>query len=185
MATILESLKAEHVKFRRYLDMFESEVAKYETGESVNYPLVDLLLEYFTTFPDEWHHKKEDHVYDALAAAPRDEARALYDLRAEHERLTDGAKRFAAHIEHLRMGGDLSADVLQSEGRRYTEQLRRHMMREDTELIPLAERRLADEQWRAISTAISEELARSGGKVLAAKLAAMEERIEDAARHGA
>lgn len=179
MAAILDSLKVEHEKFRRYLDLIEAEVTKYEEGESPDYELVDLLIEYFTSFPDELHHLKENHVYDALAA--RSDDVGLYDLRAEHERLEAGVRRFAERVDMLRAGGDVPSAALLGDARRYAELLRSHMVREDEEFLPRAERRLAAEDWIAISSAVERELATAGGAKLIDKLASLERRIEEAA----
>ena len=182
MASVLESLKSEHRTFRRYLDLFEAEIAKYETGESPDYPLIDLLLSYFTSFPDAWHHRKEDHVYDVLIAKPGETARRLYDLHAEHERLRESVEHFAGLIEHLRMGGDVPADVLLGDGRAYANLLREHMRKEDEEFLPAAEMRLDEKDWNAIARAIEHALAESGGAKLGARLTALEDSINEAAQ---
>lgn len=181
MTAILDSLKAEHVKFARYLDLFEAEVAKYEAGDSPDYEFIDLLVTYFTSFPDEWHHKKEDHVYDALTAKSAGAATGLYDLRAEHERLSGGVRAFAERIEQLKLGGDLPAETLIKDGQRYAAQLRGHMAREDEAFLPAAEAELSAAEWEAIARAVESELDAAGGAKLAAKLSALEQLIEDAA----
>lgn len=184
MSEVLESLKSEHDAFRRHLDLLEAEIAKYDAGGSPDYDLVDLLMDYFTSFPDEWHHKKEDAVYDVLIARSWGDADAFYDLRDEHERLTDGVRRLAERIEQMRLGGDLAAASLLDAGRQYAAHLREHMAREDADFIPTAELRLDENDWNEISSALAAELEASGRAAALARVADLERRIAAAVASG-
>lgn len=154
MPEAIGKLKAEHRVFRRFLDLFDLELTAFEAGKSPRYELLDVLLDYFTSFPDEWHHRKEDLIYDALVIRSDLAGPALYDLRAEHERLAAGAKLFGEHISELRQGSDLPMDVIVETGTMYTRLLRNHMVKEDDVFFAMAERQLTPEDWRLVEHAI-------------------------------
>lgn len=154
MLETIEKLKSEHRIFRRFLDFFDQEMKAFEAGRSPRYELLEALLDYFTSFPDEWHHRKEDLIYDALVMRSDLARSALYDLRLEHERLGAGARKFGEHISDLRRGSDLPMSVIVEAGKTYSRLLRRHMIKEDDVFFPMAERLLTLQDWRKVEQTI-------------------------------
>ena len=154
MSAAIEKLKSEHRTFRRFLDFFDQEMKAFEAGRSPRYELLEALLDYFTSFPDEWHHRKEDLIYDALIMRSDLARSALYDLRLEHERLGAGAKKFGEHMSDLRRGSDLPMNVIVDAGKTYSRLLRRHMVKEDDVFFPMAERLLTLQDWRDVEHTI-------------------------------
>ena len=154
MPRIIDKLKLEHSEFRRFLHNFDEELKKFEKGRSPDYEMLDALLDFFTSFPDEWHHKKEDLVYDALVPKLGRLNASLSDLRAEHQRLETGAKGFDDRIAHLRRGSDLSMKEIVQVGNTYSRLLRHHMVKEDQVFFPLAEEHLIAADWAEIEREI-------------------------------
>lgn len=114
------------------------------------------MIRYIDEFPERLHHPKEDGVLFARLAARAPQTIPLLEaLRAEHaegarrirelERALDG---FEAHWPHW--GGPFFAAVDD-----YAAFHRRHMLREEAEVIPAAERALKREDWRAIAQAFA------------------------------
>lgn len=155
MPKIIEKLKQEHAEFRRFLKIFDDELDKFREGRAPDYEMIDALLDFFTSFPDEWHHKKEDVVYDALAARMGSFENSLTDLRSEHLRLETGAKAFGDRIAHLRGGGELALQNILQPGETYSRLLRHHMVKEDQVFFPLAEQHLTRDDWQSIEAEIS------------------------------
>lgn len=155
MPKVIEKLKQEHAEFRRFLKIFDDELDKFRDGRTPNYEMIDALLDFFTSFPDEWHHKKEDVVYDVLAARMGSFEKSLTDLRSEHSRLETGAKAFGERIAHLRGGGELAIQNILGPGETYSRLLRHHMVKEDQVFFPLAEQHLTHDDWQSIEAEIS------------------------------
>jgi len=114
------------------------------------------MIRYIDEFPERLHHPKEDAFLFARLAARAPERLPLIDaLRAEHvesaqrvrdlERALDEYERSWPH-----WGGPFLAAVED-----YAEFHRCHMHREELELLPVAERALSDEDWRAIEEAFA------------------------------
>ncbi|MGD2133304.1 MAG: hemerythrin domain-containing protein [Maricaulaceae bacterium] len=180
MSTVIAGLEKEHEKFRKFIALFEAELDQLEREGSMNYELVELLLDYFELFPDEWHHKKEDVVYEMLVQRVGAEAGALYDLRREHDELARSVEVFIERIERMRSGSDMPAAMLLEHGRRYASLLKAHMEKEEASFLPLAERRLNEIDWRAIeqeiANVIGPQRAQSG---VGDKIARLEKDIAD------
>ena len=155
MSKVIEKLKREHAEFRRFLKIFDDELDKFRQGQPPDYEMIEALLDFFTSFPDEWHHKKEDLVYDALATKIGTVGKSLTDLRAEHLRLETGARDFSERIFHLRGGSEIAMQKIVETGETYSRLLRHHMVKEDQVFFPLAEQHLAPDDWQSIEAEIS------------------------------
>lgn len=114
------------------------------------------MIRYIDAFPERMHHPKEDAFLFARVAARSEEGRALAArLSAEHvegaqlirtlekallgleAQWPGGAERFAALVED------------------YSQFHWNHMRTEEEQLLPLAERVLLEEDWRAIEEAFA------------------------------
>ena len=112
------------------------------------------MIHYIDAFPERLHHPKEDAYLFALVARRAPEAAPFIDtLRAEH---AEGARRVreleraVAEFEHswpLWVGPFVAAVD------DYAEFHWAHMRKEEQELLPLAERVLNADDWRAIEDA--------------------------------
>ncbi len=158
MSELVEGLKREHNKYRRYLALFENQINKMERDGQFDYDIIDTLLEYFLLYPDQWHHKKEDVIYDEVIGDDDPTSLALYNLHAEHEMLEAAIRSFGERVEHLRIGQDVPASLLVKEGARYLRLIREHMAREEEWFFPAAEHRLSPDQWRRIEDKINQTL---------------------------
>ncbi len=179
MTAILDSLKYEHSMFRRYLDLFDGEMDRFESGRTPDYELLEALLDYFLSFPDEWHHQKEDLVYDALSKRSASMKGRLSDLRAEHVRLEEGVRKFGQHIAQLRLGSDLPMTTIVTAGRRYSQLLRRHMLKEDDVFFPLADECLTEADWEVIRNHVETAETDTDQSARLTAIADIAERIEE------
>jgi hemerythrin-like domain-containing protein len=112
------------------------------------------MIRYIDEYPEQMHHPKEDQYLFARLAARAPEARPLIDsLKAEHEqgaRLVRELERALLLFEDAAPAG--AREFLDAVNA-YAEFHWRHMRREEADLLPLAERHLTPEDWRAIDEA--------------------------------
>lgn len=121
----------------------------------VDHRLLAAMFGYIEAFPERLHHPKEDeHLFARLRVRRPDVAPLLDGLAREH---TVGRERFAdLKALWLRYRDDpavLPAFVEAVE--RYAHFHWRHMRREEDEVLPLAARSLAPEDWAAIDAAFA------------------------------
>jgi len=114
------------------------------------------MLRYIDEYPEKLHHPKEDeHLFVRLVRrAPQ--AKALVDaLQAEH---VEGAKRIRELERKLMFfeeGGRAGAREFLQAVDAYADFHWMHMRKEETELLPLAEKHLIADDWRAIERAFA------------------------------
>ena len=142
MTTIMESLRLEHANVALLLTLLETEVAK---AEEADLELVKSISDYFLTYPDQYHHPKEDLIYRALLAAEPEVGAALDDLEAEHIELAERTKEFAFAVERLMSGRDSRGAWFDELTAGFIGYYRQHMAKEDTGFFVEAERLLGPE----------------------------------------
>lgn len=112
------------------------------------------MIYYIDEFPERLHHPKEDAYLFACLEKRAAEARALVEeLRAEHlkgaQRIRDLERSLLAFEETWPRGADAFAEAVGAYARFHWE----HMRKEEDRLLPIAERHLLAEDWRAVDNA--------------------------------
>jgi len=80
----------------RLLDAVERQLERFDRGETPDYDILQGVLDYALTYPDLYHHPKEDLVYARLRLRDPAAADSLTDLQAEHHTLAEVTRRFCA-----------------------------------------------------------------------------------------
>jgi branched-chain amino acid transport system ATP-binding protein len=114
------------------------------------------MIYYIDEFPERLHHPKEDSQLFACLEKRSSEARALIDeLRAEHVKgaglIRDVERALVAFRESWPRGAEAFIGAVNA----YAHFHWQHMRKEEERLLPLAERHLLAEDWRAIEEAFS------------------------------
>ena len=112
------------------------------------------MIRYLDEYPERLHHPKEDEYLFARLEARAPEAKPLVaSLKAEHQegaRLVRDLERALVFFEE---GSPAGARQFLEAVDAYAEFHWKHMRKEESELLPLAEKRLSAEDWRAIDAA--------------------------------
>jgi branched-chain amino acid transport system ATP-binding protein len=120
------------------------------------WPVFHAMVRYIDEYPERLHHPKEDEHLFARLANRAPEARKLVErLKAEH---VEGAKLIRELERRLGFfeaswpeGGDEFLRAVNA----YADFHWKHMRAEEIELLPLAEKHLTPDDWRAIDRAFS------------------------------
>ena len=114
------------------------------------------MLRYIDQYPEQLHHPKEDeHLFARLVLRSRDAKKLVDELKAEH---VEGAKlirELERNLLFFEEGWPAGAAEFLGAVNAYAEFHWKHMRKEETELLPLAEKHLTADDWRAIDRAFS------------------------------
>ncbi len=139
----------------KLLDLLEAELTVYRDGGVADFDLIRDIMDYTTSWLERYHHPKEDLIFDKLKDKGA-EARALAaDLVGEHELGKELTREMAAVICNVAQGAEIPRDLFERLAREYLDFNRRHMEKEEAELLPLAEAALSAQDWAAIEAALS------------------------------
>ena len=151
MSEMIEALKEEHSSMRNLLDLIEREVKR---PDQPDYGLLHEVMAYCRTYPDQFHHPKEDLIYRAICRHDPRATPAIEDLEAEHEELAIASQEFADLVEQGLATGTRPPGFNEI-GLAFVAQYRQHIVKEDREFFPSAVEILSPEEWRELSEQIN------------------------------
>lgn len=135
----------------------EWEMAEFERGGDADYDLLRAALDYFLSFPELYHHPKEDMIYERLRARDPDAAQGIGDLRREHESLAARTREFAAGVRAVLDEAQVPRESLVRWGRAFIDLQIAHMRLEEEIFFPAALKALTDADWRSLETEMTRE----------------------------
>ena len=146
MSEMIEALREEHASMRDLLDLIEREVKR---PDQPDYGLLHEVMVYCRTYPDQFHHPKEDLIYRAVCRHDPRATPAIDDLEAEHEELAIASREFADLVEQGLATGE-RPPAFSEIGLAFVAQYRQHIAKEDREFLPSALELLSPEEWREL-----------------------------------
>ena len=150
MSDVLVQLHKDHVNIMRLLDLMEAQLGLFREGERPDYGLMLDIMQYMTSYPDLFHHPKEDLMFRRLTERDPGARLVVKDLINKHVVLADQGAQLLASLQNVVNDVMIERDVLESQGRAYIETLRHHMDVEEGQVFPLAQELLLPEDWAAI-----------------------------------
>ncbi len=153
MVAVLRVLRQEHADLVRLLDMVEVQLGG---DRAPDFALLTGILDYFLTYPDQYHHPKEDLIYRSLCRHDARLGPVIDDLEAEHEELTIETREFSEALRRAHREGDAPDTGVQRLARSFVETYRRHMDKEENRFFPEALRTLTPEEWADIEAEVTD-----------------------------
>lgn len=149
---IVAALLGEHKYQARLLKALEDQVGLLNQDREPDVDVLYGVMHYMTSFPDQYHHPKEDLIFERLAAREPSTRPLLQKLQAAHRSICQEGQQLLEVIERQR--GDAAVPAAWTEvrdrARDYIRTLRRHMDIENHQLFPQAIAGLTTEDWREI-----------------------------------
>lgn len=148
MAALMQALRKEHEDMAVLLDLMDRQIAQFQEGAPPDFNLVRGIIGYFLTYPDLYHHPKEDLIAERLRTRAPDQAAGLERLLNGHLDLAYLTRRLAtATVDQMVRPGDEPREWFSSLGRDFIDSNRRHMAMEEAHFFPLALQVLSDGDW--------------------------------------
>jgi len=118
-----------------------------------NFAVFRAMVYYIDAFPERLHHPKEDKVLfpRVLARAP-DIAPLLKELRQEHEKGAVLIRDLERSLISFEACWPYGADRFEESVGAYAQFHWDHMRKEEEALVPLAEKTLTEDDWKAVAT---------------------------------
>ena len=158
MKDAISILKSEHRSISAVLHGLK-ELARMAQDAKVrpHFQVLRSMLRYMDEYPERLHHPKEnDHLFSRLVARNPDARPLVEELQAEHEEGARLIRELERSLLFFEEGWPAGAREFQQAVDAYAEFHWKHMRKEEHELMPLAERALTAEDWKAINAAFAE-----------------------------
>jgi hemerythrin-like domain-containing protein len=149
MKNVIESLHEDHRNLDTLLGLLETNLLALQTDDDPDYPLMVDIVEYVYTYPDVFHHPREDLLYQKAMerdSAIRDEIEPVLQQHAELKEFTHWLLDALNAVLN-----DVLVDKAQltENIRTFIELQRTHIVLEESKIFPHVERLLtpADVNW--------------------------------------
>lgn len=128
-----------------------------EGGAEPNFPLLRAILDYVVSYPDRWHHPKEDHfLFAAIRRRTHDADVLIADLEREHRIGYPMIEDLKHRLIDFQNGEPDAREAFFDLAGRYVQLEWAHMRKEEDLLMPIAERVLDKTDWEEIDQAFRE-----------------------------
>ncbi len=155
MAETIRHLHQEHRNMTKLLDLLEADLAVYRDGGAADFDLMRDIMDYTTSWPERYHHPKENLILEKLKDKGAEAVALVADLVGEHEKGEELTRGMATAIGNVAQDVEIPRDLFERLAREYLDFNRRHMEMEEAEFLPLAEAALSAEDWAVIDATLS------------------------------
>jgi len=150
VTNILAALRQDHCNLGQLLAVIERQLDCFDRGETPDYDILLGVLDYCLTYPDHYHHPKEDMVYTRLRQLDPARTESLDDLQAEHRTLAEVTRHFAKALRSVLQDLEVPRETFGQATREFLEKYRQHIGLEESVIFPAAEACLTAADWNAI-----------------------------------
>lgn len=156
MPQAITMIRKEHQNMTRLLDLLDRQVELFENAGRPDYELMKEIIDYFLTFPDLYHHPKEDLIFRKIKRRAPADAEKLFDLEQEHERVSDRLHAFTRAVVSVMLEAEMPRDSFVFVARDFIEGERKHMAEEEEHFLPVAIDTLTNQDWEEVDKAVAE-----------------------------
>lgn len=155
MVDVMAGLRKDHRVMSVLLDVLETETEPLRGQGEPNYPLLYEIVNYCVSYPDIYHHPKEDIVYRRLVANGAN-ADQVGDMEAAHQELSGITHRLHDELTAAYKTGEANRPVLLSQLESFINAYRLHIDAEEKVFFPLGEELLTPDDWSEISDEVAQ-----------------------------
>ncbi len=151
MASIVDSLRQDHINSTKLLDVLEQQLVIFSRAEVPDYEMMQGVMEYFLDYPDLYHHPTEDLILSKMETRSWTAKDGFPDLRHEHQELAAMTRGFSTVIQNILQTVEIPREAFQRRARKFLDFYRSHIRKEEEVLFPAALKVLTKEDWAEIS----------------------------------
>lgn len=131
--------------------------AALEPGARPAFPALRAMIRYIDEFPEKLHHPKEDrHLFNRLEVRSAEARPLIATLRAEHEEGARLVRELERSLVFFEDGAPEGPGKFLEAVNAYADFHWKHMHKEETELLPLAEGCFTEGDWLEIDAAFQD-----------------------------
>ncbi len=150
MSTLLQRLSRDHHRLIRVMDLLESQLARFNSGNQPSYDLLCELLEYIVDYTDQVHHPSEDQLFARVQAVSDVHHPLLQHLIEEHVILAQLGRQLRTSLEGIIHEAVVPREQVSQQGAQWIQMMRAHLDREEAEAFVLARQWLTAADWEAL-----------------------------------
>lgn len=150
----LDVLHQEHRAIARMLDLLDRQVVLLENRLEADIDVLKEVIDYFRTFPDVYHHPKEDLIVRCIARRDPASGDLLSSLADEHEAGSKDLADLSRALVAMLLEPERETPRFVDLARGFIASERRHMAWEDGNFFDIAAASLTNDDWADIERRI-------------------------------
>lgn len=155
MSAAIRFWRAEHANFGQLLDLLESKLAAFCTGEAPEYDLMLDIVRYLRNFPDRLHHPREDIAFARLVRHDPGFAPQIARLLQEHRAIAVAGTQLHRLLTGAVAGELIPRERIEAAAATYLVYYRHHIAAEELNIIPKALELLTPSDWAEVAGAVA------------------------------
>jgi len=128
------------------MQLFTEQLDAIEAAEPVDTHVVYEIMDYMVSWPDRYHHPREDLIYGRVAELDVAAADNVDSLQRDHDSMAKSGREVLRQIQLWR-DGEVSGAVPVKSGRAYVDHLYQHMNSEESLVFPQIAEILSAGDW--------------------------------------
>lgn len=147
---LMNTLRAEHRHMASVMQLFADQLQSIDKGRLVDIHVVYEVMDYMVTWPDRYHHPREDLIYGRVAEIDAKARGEVEALQRDHDQTASLGRKVLREIERWR-DGEVSRNSVCKLGREYIDHVYEHMNAEEQVVFPRIESVLTNSDWRELA----------------------------------
>jgi len=153
----IQIIRDEHLAISAVLYSLRYLVKDMRKGVAPNFPLLRAILDYIVSYPDRWHHPKEDkYLFAAVKRRTREADGLISRLEREHTLGYPMVENLKKQLIAFQGGDATAGEAFFDTADHYAELEWEHLRTEEDVFMPIAERVLSTHEWAEIAAAFRE-----------------------------
>ncbi len=151
--TILHRLHEDHRRLSQVFAVLEHQMQRFSRTEGgPDFGLLQNLIDYVIEYPDAVHHPLENRLFERVVGkgVTPAEDRLVSAILVQHVEIKAATRKLAEDVRWVLNGAVIPAQKLQADVSAYIDLQRAHMLVEERQLLPLANRLLSNDDWTTL-----------------------------------
>jgi hemerythrin-like domain-containing protein len=157
MTEVIRILRREHANISKLIKTLERQIAVFENGGDPDYDIIEGIADYFLSFPDLYHHPKENMVFAKLRERDPQAAWKIGDLQREHDEIASRTREFTTAVRSLLVDTRTPDMPFDTRARHFIDFQRAHMEKEEKHFFPAALEVLTPEDWEELEAKMTDQ----------------------------
>jgi hemerythrin-like domain-containing protein len=154
MSEVIRALRREHANIATLVKALDWQITWLKTRGEADFDILRDAIDWFLSFPDLYHHPKEDLLFARLRLRDPAAAERIGDLRQMHEELAFRSRAFANAMRAMMAEAPVPRHRLIEWGRRFIDMQVTHMRLEEDLLFPACITAFTEADWCELEAAM-------------------------------
>jgi hemerythrin-like domain-containing protein len=150
----LHTLQDEHRYFQSLIDIATEQQTLLEEDGDVDLDILQDLLQYLAEYPEDYHHPREDLMFDRLREVDPGSGKYIDKLLEGHASIHETSNKLYFMVMRANNGENIRRGKLSRDLKQFIDGYKKHMHDEDDVVFVRAKKALKDNDWEELEESL-------------------------------